>query len=152
MQVFHQRPCLSLLLQLLPYEDGRQLREIMEKVQGDIVWNTHEQMFRVGMELSQTFRLDVVDTLTVILRMFSKHGPHKQLRDQELIQSCNNLSTKMTQICQTIQATTHSLNDRLTEINTSLLVHQELLKENRQLILENQRLIVSVHRPSISIS
>ena len=82
MQVFHQRPCLSLLLQLLPYEDGRQLREIMEKVQGDIVWNTHEQMFRVGMELSQKFRVDVVDTLTVILRMFSKHGPHKQLRDQ----------------------------------------------------------------------
>ena len=78
MQVFHQRPCLSLLLQLLPYEDGRQLRDTMEKVQGDIVWKTHEQMFRVGMELSQTFRLDVVDTLTVILRMFSKHGPHKQ--------------------------------------------------------------------------
>ena len=79
MQVFHQRPCLSLLSKLLPYEDGRQLRDTMEKVQGDIVWNTHEQMFRVGMELSQTFRLDVVDTLTVILRMFSKHGPHKQL-------------------------------------------------------------------------
>ena len=86
MQVFHQRPCLSLLLQLLPYEDGRQLRDTMEKVQGDIVWNTHEQMFRVGMELSQRFRVDVVDTLTVILRMFSKYGPHKQLAPSALDQ------------------------------------------------------------------
>ena len=78
MHVFQQQPCLSLLLQILPYEDGRELREIMMNGQEDILWNTHEQMFRVGMELSQRFRLDVVDTLTVILRTFSKHGPHKQ--------------------------------------------------------------------------
>ena len=78
MHVFQQQPCLSLLLQLIPYEDGRELRELMMNGQEDILWDTHEQMFRVGMDLSPRFRLDVVDTLTVILRTFSKHGPHKQ--------------------------------------------------------------------------
>ena len=78
MHVFQQQPCLSLLLQILPYEDGRELREIMMNGQEDILWDTHEQMFRVGVELSEKFCLDVVDTLAAILRVFSKHGPHKQ--------------------------------------------------------------------------
>ena len=92
MCVFHRQPCLSLLLQLLPHEDGRELREILARERRDILWDTHEEMLRVGVELSEEFRLDVVNTLTAILRVFSKHGPHKQ---QELQDSNPRIDTVM---------------------------------------------------------
>ena len=80
MHIFRSQPRLSLLAQLLPDDDAMAVRKALCDGQEDTVWSSHEEMLRVGVQMSKQFRFDVADTLVVILRVFSKHkyGSHTE--------------------------------------------------------------------------
>ena len=81
--IFEKRPCLRSLASLFNDVSYDECWDTLfesagtdwpQCVDGDVVWETHEDMVRAGIELSKQFREDVVGTLTTILRVFAKNG------------------------------------------------------------------------------